>query len=246
MTNKRVHQVYGIVLSVVTVIAGICLIAACISINSAGDRPFSPEKVAAAFSTIAIPVYLCLVLITGGFILDAFFPAPKEKDIPEKQYPALLEKQYRKDSSLRNNRERSRRMTHNYIALCWLAAGSIVFLLYGTNGANFDTQDITGSMIKAMYILLPCMAVPFGYAVFAAYYAKASMKRELEMLKNMEASADAVPAAPKNSCRFPCMAVRWALLGIGIVLLIVGFVSGGTEDVLTKAVNICTECVGLG
>ena len=40
--------------------------------------------------------------------------------------------------------------------------------------------------------------------------------------------------------------VRYSLLGIGITLLVYGFFAGGTRDVLTKAVNICTECVGLG
>lgn len=245
MIKKRIHLIYSIVLSIVSIIAGICLIAACISIYNIGDRPFTPETVSAAFSTIAVPVYLCLALILGGFILDGFSPSPKAKNIPEKQYAALLEKQYRKDISLRNNRERRNRMLHNAIALGLLAVGSIVFLLYGANGANFDTHDITGSMEKAMYVLLPCMAVPFGYGVFAAYYAKRSMKRELEMLKKAEASADAVPAQ-KKACRLPFMAVRWALLAVGICLLVYGFFSGGTEDVLTKAVNICTECVGLG
>ena len=32
MTKKRIHLVYSILLSVVSIIAGICLIAACISI----------------------------------------------------------------------------------------------------------------------------------------------------------------------------------------------------------------------
>ncbi|MBR6593976.1 MAG: thioredoxin [Clostridia bacterium] len=40
--------------------------------------------------------------------------------------------------------------------------------------------------------------------------------------------------------------VRLALLVIGAVLLTVGICMGGMADVLTKAINICTECVGLG
>ncbi|MBQ9859332.1 MAG: thioredoxin [Clostridia bacterium] len=41
-------------------------------------------------------------------------------------------------------------------------------------------------------------------------------------------------------------AVRLALLAVGLFLLIYGFATGGIADVLTKAVNICTECIGLG
>ncbi|MBO5868321.1 MAG: thioredoxin [Oscillospiraceae bacterium] len=40
--------------------------------------------------------------------------------------------------------------------------------------------------------------------------------------------------------------MRWALLGVAVFLFVFGLFTGGTQDVLTKAVNICTECVGLG
>ena len=40
--------------------------------------------------------------------------------------------------------------------------------------------------------------------------------------------------------------VRFALLFIGVGILIYGYFAGGTADVLTKAINICTECIGLG
>ncbi|MBQ2892667.1 MAG: thioredoxin [Oscillospiraceae bacterium] len=39
---------------------------------------------------------------------------------------------------------------------------------------------------------------------------------------------------------------RLAILGIALVLIIGGYIAGGTADVLAKAVAICTECVGLG
>ena len=69
MTKKRIHTIYAILLSIVTVIAGICLMAACLQIYRSGDTPYSPESVQAAFATIAVPVYLCIALIIGGFIL---------------------------------------------------------------------------------------------------------------------------------------------------------------------------------
>lgn len=42
------------------------------------------------------------------------------------------------------------------------------------------------------------------------------------------------------------LAVRISLAVIGLGLLITGAVTGGMADVLAKAINICTECVGLG
>lgn len=246
MSNTRIHRIYGIVLSIFSVIAGICLIAACISIYRNGDQPYSPESVAAAFATIAVPVYICLVLVVGGFILNALYPAPAEKAKPEKQYAALLAKRYSAmGADAKNNTFRRKRMMHSYISLGLLALGSIVFLCYGMNGANFDTRDINGSMVKAMYVLLPCMAVPFGYGVFTAYYTKSIMRKELEHLKQL--SADTQKAVPsKVSSEKAITMIRWGLLAAGLMLFLYGFCAAGTDDVLTKAINICTECVGLG
>ena len=39
---------------------------------------------------------------------------------------------------------------------------------------------------------------------------------------------------------------KYAVIVLAVALLVYGFISGGTADVLTKAKNICTECVGLG
>ena len=37
-----------------------------------------------------------------------------------------------------------------------------------------------------------------------------------------------------------------ALFCAGIVLVVLGILNGGMLDVLTKAVRICSECIGLG
>lgn len=41
--------------------------------------------------------------------------------------------------------------------------------------------------------------------------------------------------------------VLWAaLFCVGILLVVLGVCNGGAGDVLTKAVKICSECIGLG
>ena len=39
---------------------------------------------------------------------------------------------------------------------------------------------------------------------------------------------------------------RIAILCLGAVFIILGVMNGGSRDVLIKAINICTECIGLG
>ena len=42
------------------------------------------------------------------------------------------------------------------------------------------------------------------------------------------------------------IALRAALYAAALLLLALGLFNGGLNDVLVKAVNICTECIGLG
>lgn len=258
MTKKRIHLIYGIVLSIMLVIAGLCLIAACIGIYNSADQPFSREAVAAAFGHIAIPVYLCLALMIGGFVLDGFLPGAKSRQPAEKQYGVILARLHGKlvldncDRTLRDaiSAEQRRRKLHRIITLVLLVMGSAVFLCYGLNSRNFHQSNINSSMIRAMWVFLPCLAVPFAYGLFSAYYGKSSMQKEIALLKEALAQGGQAPDTktapqPKSSGKY-LLLLRCAILVIGIGILLYGFLAGGTGDVLTKAINICTECVGLG
>ena len=141
MVKKRIHLLYSIVLSAMLVITGICLCVACLGIYLSGDQPYSREAVASAFQPIAVPVYLCIALVVGGWILDAISPSETKKNVRKK--------------------------------------------------ANRSSAEPMKTEKKLLYL-------------------------------------------------------RLALLCVGIGVFVYGFFAGGTADVMTKAVNICTECVGLG
>ncbi len=257
MTKRRIHLIYGITLSILLAVAGVCLIAACIGIYRSGSHPFTPETVADAFHGIAIPVYLCIALMIGGFVLDGFYPTQEKKTVPEKQYPLILERLYKKlDLTAYTQEDRNAilrlqkgRHLHRFIARILLVLCSAVFLIYGMDPANFHQQDITNSMIKAMYLFVPCLAIPFGYSVFCAFYSRASIKKEIELVKKAISAgteAPSQPAVPKKDTTRLITALRLCLFAVGIGIFLYGFFAGGTGDVLTKAINICTECVGLG
>lgn len=252
---KRVHSLYGIVVSIVTVIAGLCLMAACYGIYTSGDKPFSREAVAAAFSPIAFPVYLCLVLVVIGVLLNLFLPTDKEKTKPAQQYPVILERLYAKADLTRcdaatlsaieaEQKSRSRNQT---ILVVLLIIWSVTFLVYALDPSHFHQSQINESMIRAVTRLLCCMGVPFCYAIYASKHRTASIKREVELLKQVPTKAKAASEAEcsKDTTK-PVNMARGIILGIAAVILVYGFISGGTADVLTKAINICTECVGLG
>ena len=37
-----------------------------------------------------------------------------------------------------------------------------------------------------------------------------------------------------------------ALFGTGVLMTVLGVLNGGAQDVLAKAIKICSECIGLG
>ena len=59
------------------------------------------------------------------------------------------------------------------------------------------------------------------------------------------APAQAAPARAKAPSRREAL-LRGGLLGLALLLVLLGVLNGGLRDVLIKAANICTECIGLG
>jgi len=254
-TIKTIRTVYAIALSISILIASLCLMAACVEIYRSGDQPFTSQSVAESFAGIAFPVYLCVALIAGGFILDPLLVTDNTKRSVQKQYSLILRKLHESyDVSTGTQAadiralQRSRKL-HRTVSGALLVLGAIIFLIYGLNPHNYHQTEINTSMIRAMWVLFPCLAVPFGYAVFTAYHTRRSMIKEIELVK--QAIADGCPKAEPRADRQPVKngkknILRWAMLCLAVGILVYGFFAGGTADVLTKAVNICTECVGLG
>ncbi len=259
-TKKRIHLIYGIVLSVVSVFAGICFIAACLNIYYSGiandvAQIYTRQIVVESFAKIAVPVYTCLVLVIGGMILDLALPIEKPKRKPEKNLPLILHKLQGKtnlsacDESLRTaiSKQQKRRKHLVLGSAILLAIGFVLFLIHACNTGNWGTNS-TPSMIKAVYVMLPCLGIPFISTVIATYQNRKSMEKEIELMRQAAAQApkklEKTTIQPRSNK--PVNIARIAILAIGVVLVVLGACNEGTKDILTKAVNICTECVGLG
>ena len=254
MTRKLLWRIYGILLSVALITAGVCLMYACMQVyTSGGEQIYTAEKIAAAFAPIAIPVYLTLALVVGGFLLSLAVPVEQKKTV-EKNYPLMLAKLHQKNDldGCGDKRlvaaivkEPEKRKFTSILSFAILGICSLGFLCYALNGSNFHSTDITQSMVKGVGVMLGCLAVPAAFSIFAAYYNKASIRREVELMKMVAAPRQPVELTPKAPCRLWAI-LPYGLLAVAAVLIVVGVMGNGFADVLTKAVNICRECVGLG
>lgn len=254
--KKTLRVAYHVAITAALVVAGVCLIAACVAIYrtgpNPGDQPFSREVVAAAFAPIALPVWICLGLAVLGFVLHPLLP---ENPAPKAYMTGTLLKNKAArvdlaacpaDLAAAVNKERRLRKIHRTVTLALLAVGAAVFLWYALDMDHFHVSQISPAMVSATWVLLPCVGVPFAYGVFAAYAGRCSEKRELQLLNTAPAEATRPAPAPVPAKEKWLAVARCALVGFALGLMVGGYMKDGWADVLTKAINICTECIGLG
>ena len=253
---KLFRLIYSIAVSVMIIVSGLLLMAACLQIyQSGGEQIYTPEKVEAAFAPIAVPVYITLALIVGSFLLAWILPTEKKRLPMQKQYAFLLRKAYEKadlqhcspELLQKLEQEQKKRRLVLILALAAWVIGGIIFLPQACNSSNYSSELYlaTDSIVAVIWWLIPCTLIPTGCSIFSAYYSQASIRRELELVKLApKAANNPLPQAQKTDCKL--LYIRLAILGIALGIIVGGFVAGGTADVLAKAVAICTECVGLG
>ncbi|MBE6942316.1 MAG: hypothetical protein E7455_08555 [Ruminococcaceae bacterium] len=253
---KLFRLIYGIAVSIMLGVSAVLLIAACLQIyQSGGEQIYTPEKVAAAFAPISMPIYITLALVAGSFLLTWLLPTEKKRLPMQKQYVFLLHKAYEKADLEHCNTEllqklrqeqKKRRLALSAALAVWVIGG-IVFLPQACNSSNYSEELhlATDSVVALVWWLIPCTLIPTGFSIFSAYYARSSIRRELELVKLAPKAVNA-PLPHEKKADQKLLLTRLAILVIALGLLIGGYVAGGTADVLAKAVAICTECVGLG
>ena len=261
MTNKNVKlimRICGIALSALLICVGILLIISCVSIYRLGDRPFTPENISNAFSKISIPVYVTLATVVAVAIFSLILPRSEEKArgvLTKKNVLARLSARVDRNGQDENiiaklDAEQKRRKIMLFVAvgLCILSAVPSLILVLSPSSY---TADYNASVVTLSYVILPSAFLTMGICVAYNYLEGKSLDRSISLTKSALASqkgmAQKAPEAQIiDKGQKTVFIFRTALLVVAFALLIVGIVGGGMADVLSKAVNICTECIGLG
>ena len=203
---------------------------------------YAMEDVSARLLTLAVPAGAYVLLIAATAVVQSLVPAPAEKTAltPEnrlrlrKRRVAELPEAARHEEALRRN---IRLATAAVLLLCALMAGLFLF-----NGANFISWDLETVMGEMLLHVAPWAAVALLAAYIALRACDASFERECAALQGLSAGKP----APMQEKPFPADVLRADLYAAAIVFIVLGVMNGGLYDVLVKAINICTECIGLG
>lgn len=131
----------------------------------------------------------------------------------------------------------------------------IPVFIYLVNPAHFDQashdglEHVIGSMVLH---ILPWIVLGFGILISSTIQQERCMKREYEaaLLKIKEEKDNGIKSVPvmkkTNESDVRLKYIRLAVFAVAVICIIAGIANGNMHAVMVKAINICTECVGLG
>lgn len=170
--------------------------------------------------------------------------------VPEEVRLRLLLMRAEKTDAMRAE-ERRRRMARG--ACAGICAGCAVMVArYLVNPANFTSRELELVIGRLLWHIAPWIFVGFACAILCECVRGRSFRREIELaarsperasFKNAQTDSG---ASREKRARLAKTAARAAMFALAVALLALGAANGGMRDVLVKAINICTECIGLG
>ena len=263
-TVKRIHLIYGSLLSLLLVVTGVLLMVSCVNIYNIGPRPFTVENISAAFEKIQLAVYITIGAVILGIVLKIAFPEEKGKTKAVVDRKSVLTRLSKKlegkeiDESFENavRREKRIRLVARIIAAVVCLRAVSIALIYTLNFDNF-TMDYNASVIAACLWVFSTSLVALGACLALVYVEKASYDRQIKTVKAAIVASKSVDGAVAEERPLPedreekpkvsiSLVVRLVILAVALVFIVLGILNGGMADVLSKAINICTECIGLG
>lgn len=251
---KRLHLIYGCILSVLLIAVAIALIVSCLHIYNSGDRPYSPASISAHFQSISLLVYAAIAAVIGGIALHLIFPLSAERPKGIKDERAILRRHQEKAGPLtctyaqRAERKQKERFLARWICCILFVLLMILPSLYFMDTDHFTVADLNQDVVRALvYSLVPAI-LGLTLSYFCKRFCQRSIQQEIDIWKEAIKNGCVSPSQ-KTSAPAPDKRIFYVRTLIGIVALVfivIGILNGGAMDVLLKAIAICTECIGLG
>ena len=232
-------------------------------------HPFSWESVNTALSKIQLFFWLWVALIVVGFVLWEVFPVKERtrKICPDLQYariknrlpataPEGLQAEFESVTG-------ANRIIFALKAAAWsLFAVAVVYtVVYLSIPSNFPGENVTHEMLNMAKHVFPCVFAGLIVVCCAGIYEKYTVKSILPKAQKLvrggkEAGVEVAGATVTDRLsqafeafwnnRTALLVVRIAVGVLAVAFIIWGALNGSARSVFIKAINICTECIGLG
>ncbi len=262
--TERTRLIYSIIVGVFVVALGIAFICVAADIYYSGRGTgvvYTRDIAASRLTALSIP----FVILIGLIVCGAIFPLyeTRAKRDPEDGIKLLLAKKPTGGEGEQYEAANARYVMLSKIKLIiWCCAllvtlGCVIAeLVYLLNTSHFKSDDITAEIFALVKNVLPWVAVSFAVLVAAAVVNGVLARKQLIELKTLIKTGNGRPQGVPQSkfakikaalgSDLALWAVRGVVLVAAVTFIIIGALNGGAHDVLVKAINICTECIGLG
>ncbi len=243
---------------------------------SGGNRPFTAEIVSERLTRISPAFWIWVVMVVVGFVLWEVFTVPAKRAPLKDDCYALrrLKKRVPQkvgESGLASLKAVKRGELINLIVKLCAAALCLAGVAYGiaylATASNFPKTNVNGEMLNMAAHLAPCAFAALLILCGVTLYLSLSAKKQLPHVKQLVASAksdekngvEAVYVTGNTAVadlygrwkalsnhKYFILGVRIAIAVFAVTFIILGIVNGNMRAILIKAINICTECIGLG
>ena len=224
------------------------------------EAVYEPERVAEKFAPI-VPLFIVVIGMTAAGLLLGIKDKDAEKPVrdAESERDLAVRRVIQPDEKMFREREYQKRVS--VLGLAAFFACMVPAAIYVLNGNHFpaEPEQMIAGLVR---VLIPWTAVGIGCLMVRAALLEKSFLRETEAAKSRAAAEKAeksetgiglpepvgdTAGTGKNIQNGNRRAIlRTVFIAAAAVLILMGILNGSAGDVLIKAVNICTECVGLG
>lgn len=264
--EETIRQIYFVVISVFIIamgIATICVVADIYYSWQGTGAIFTQQKVAQSLQKLAIPLIILVGMIVGGvvFPLRNLVAKPdienKLRIVSSKRYIANDQKEYG-NAMAKYNKLSKIKMIVWIVTLAILVVCIVAQLYYLLNTANFLGTDISAEMLAMTKNILPWITISLVSQIVCSIVSAIISRQQLGQLKIVIKNSDGIIETTQDdktkiekiknifdSTLFLNI-FRAIVLILSVVFVVIGITNGGARDVLVKAINICSECIGLG
>ncbi len=222
-----------------------------------GASIYTPEKIRAALIPV-IPVVCIGVIVTAVCavlgIRDENADRPAEDT--ELARDLVCSRVAEPSEEMKKERELQKKLKRGGWAGALLCM--IPVCLYIADPAHFAEGDAKGLDLAIRTLagsVFPWIFAAFCLLAASTVQQEKSMKREKDLAsarirEEKERGVKSVPEVHPLTGQMPegsrLRNLRLAVLAAAVIFLAAGILNGGMRDVLIKAINVCSECIGLG
>lgn len=265
ISQKTIRIIYDVFFTVATFVTAFLLILQTLDIYLTGIQPthtgdiFTREIVNEKLAQIAVPLILWIALALVSFVYE-FMTSPKRAKVTlsktyilsslKRKMPEVLDSALFEDYNALKSKETTVlviKLVSAFVSLATIVYG-IMYLLTPANFTSASTA--TEDVLRLVKYVFPCVIFALVLWIVTLYIEESIAKKQIEYAKRLTKGQKSVKKQNAIEEFFDNPIVIWSLRSglfiLATVFIIIGVINGGMYDVFVKAVNICTECIGLG